>query len=740
MFRLSYLLIILFFSNSVSQEFVDGKILFSENNNDYPIEGASINWLDTNKGTISDEKGLFKLERYLDNDLIVISYIGFKSDTISVKNIKSITHYMTISEENSLDEVVVSKKKNSVQRTYLMPQNIINISEDELLKAACCNLSESFETNPSIDVNHNDAITGTKQISMLGLKSPYILITEENIPMVRGASQAYGLSFVPGTWIESIQITKGMGSVINGYESIIGQINTELKKPFNDIPLFVNSYYGNDGRFEINTHLNSKVSNKIQTTFFAHHNRRDNKIDGNNDGFMDKPLQKQINFLNKWQFTDASKGLVSFLNIKFLDESKNIGTVEPNNNLSNPLLWSGEVLTNRFDSSFKLGYVNPNIPYQSLGFQLSYSSHNQDSFFGSRTYDISQKSIFSNLIYNTIINNSKNKIKFGLNFSSDNFDELVSNIEINRIDNSIGAFLEYSYDNFNNLNLVAGLRYDSHNNMGSFLTPRLHFRYLIGQRFSIKGSIGTGRRISNIFTENQQLFFTNRVITNNNLSDLFYGLKPERATNFGFSIDKGFNFLGGQGNFIIDYYKTNFQNKIITDFENPAEISFYNSKNNESKSSSFQSEIIFSKNRWNITAAYKYYDVKLMYNDGLKEKPLQPKEIIFFNYGIESKKVGSKFWKYDLTFNRLGKQRLMQNSRDSEAYVNPHFSINSQITRIFSEKFEIYIGGENLNNYKQTDPIIFANNPSNPYFDGSIVHGPIFGSSYYIGCRFKILN
>ena len=740
MFRLSYLLIILFFSNSVSQEFVDGKILFSENNNDYPIEGASINWLDTNKGTISDEKGLFKLERHLDNDLIVISYIGFKSDTISVKNIKSITHYMTISEDNSLDEVVVSKRRNSAQRTYLMPQNIINISEEELLKAACCNLSESFETNPSIDVNHNDAITGTKQISMLGLKSPYILITEENIPMVRGASQAYGLSFVPGTWIESIQITKGMGSVINGYESIIGQINTELKKPFNDIPLFVNSYYGNDGRFEINTHLNSKVSNKIQTTFFAHHNRRDNKIDGNNDGFMDKPLQKQINFLNKWQFTDASKGLVSFLNIKFLDESKNIGTVEPNNNLSNPLLWSGEVLTNRFDSSFKLGYVNPNIPYQSLGFQLSYSSHNQDSFYGSRTYDISQKSIFSNLIYNTIINNSKNKIKFGLNFSSDNFDELVSNIEINRIDNSIGAFLEYSYDNFNNLNLVAGLRYDSHNNMGSFLTPRLHFRYLIGQRFSIKGSIGTGRRISNIFTENQQLFFTNRVITNNNLSDLFYGLKPERATNFGFSIDKGFNFLGGQGNFIIDYYKTNFQNKIITDFENPAEISFYNSKNNESKSSSFQSEIIFSKNRWNITAAYKYYDVKLMYNDGLKEKPLQPKEIIFFNYGIESKKVGSKFWKYDLTFNRLGKQRLMQNSRDSDEYVNPHFSINSQITRIFSEKFEIYIGGENLNNYKQTDPIILANNPSNPYFDGSIVHGPIFGSIYYIGCRFKILN
>ena len=437
--------------------------------------------------------------------------------------------------------------------------------------------------------------------------------------------------------------------------------------------------------------------------------------------------------------------MVSFLNFKYLDDEKTLGSIlfsqNPKYGSSN---WGGEILTKRFDSSFKLGYVNPNIPYQSIGFQLSYSSHDQDSYYGARIYDINQKSIFSNIIYNTIITNSRNKIKLGLNYSYDNYDEILSQKNysdiIQRKDNSTGAFFEYSYDNFTNLNLVAGLRYDSHNNMGSFFTPRLHFRYSIAPRFSLKGSFGTGRRISNVLTENLQVFVTNRVIQNKNLSDLLYGLKPEKATNYGISIDKGFNFAGGQGNFIIDYYKTDFKNKIIVDFENPREVSFYNSENNQSKSSSFQAEVIFSKNRWNLTAAYKNYDIKLMYNDGLKEKPLQPSEIIFFNFGTESKKVGEKHWKYDFTANFLGKQRLMKNVRDKSEYVDPHFSINSQLTRIFSQKFEVYIGGENLNNYKQDNPIIFASDPFNKDFDGSIVHGPIFGRSIYMGFRFKILN
>ena len=739
--KLIYLIFLLIFNlNHYSQDIAEGKILYIEDNKEIPVQGATIKWLNTDIGTISDEKGLFKLENSLNKEFVEISFLGFKTDTVSVQKDKIITHFLTVSDENNLNEVTVSKRRNSMQRTYLMPQNIIKISEDELLKAACCNLSESFETNPSIDVNHSDAITGTKQIEMLGLKSPYILITEENIPMVRGASQTFGLGFTPGTWIESIQVTKGMGSVTNGYESIVGQINTEIKKPFTDMPFFLNLFNSVDGRFEANAHIRSKVSEKMNNTLFIHYNDRKRSNDKNGDEFLDKPVQEQLNLLSKWQYTDTSKGLVSFLNIRYLDDYKKIGSINFNEKDDLSRFWGGEILTNRFDSSFKLGYVNPEIPYQSLGFQLAYNFHDQEAYYGLNDYNISQKSLFVNLIYNSILFNSKNKIKAGLNFSSDDYSEYVFKSNIDRIDSSFGGFFEYSFDNFIDFNLIFGLRYDIHNNLGSFFTPRLHFRYQLNDNFSLKGSFGTGRKIANIFAENQVIFLGNRKNLNKNFSDKLYGLSPEKATNLGFSLDHKVFLFGGQGNLIFDFYKTIFDNRVIIDFETFGEFNFYNSSFGKSKSDNYQLEFLFSKNNWNITAAYKKYDVSSYYKSGLKEKPLQPRNIIFFNYGIESNKINDKNWKFNITYNRLGKQRIMDNPRDSYEYVDPHFSIMSQITRVFSNKLEVYVGGENINNYKQENPIIMANNPFDPSFDASIVHGPIFGSTYYVGLRYKILN
>ena len=737
--RIAFLALFFLLNYSYSQT-ISGKVLFKDNGVDFPIEGANVFWLNTNQGTITKSAGEFNIQKIRDVKSLVISYIGFKTDTIDIDDKKFITHYLTFSDDNELDEVTVSKKRKTIQRTYLMPQNVVKISEEELLKAACCNLSESFETNPSVDVNHNDAISGTKQIEMLGLKSPYILITEENIPMVRGASQTYGLGFTPGTWIESIQVTKGMGSVTNGYESIVGQINTEIKKPYSDMPFFFNLFNSIDGRVEANAHLKSTISDKIQTTSFIHYNDREKANDKNGDKFLDKPIQDQLNLLSKWQYTDASNGIVSFLNIRYLDDNKKVGSIDFNEKSDLSRLWGGEIFTNRFDSSFKLGYVNPKIPYQSLGFQLAYNFHDQESYYGLNDYNISQKSLFINLIYNSIISNTKNKIKAGLNFSSDSYDEFVFKSNIERTDRSFGGFFEYSFDNLNDFNLVFGLRYDNHNNLGSFFTPRLHFRYLLNDNFSIKGSAGTGRKIANVFAENQMIFLSNRKNLNKTFTEKLYGVSPEKATNLGFSLDHKVFLFGGQGNIIFDYYNTTFDNRVIIDFETPGEFNFYNSKLGKSKSNSFQAEFLFSKNNWNITAAYKKYDVKSYYNSGLKEKPIQPRNILFFNYGIESNKINDKNWKFDITYNRLGKQRLVRNPRDNFELVDPHFSINSQITRVFSSKFEVYLGGENINNFKQEDPIIMANNPFDPMFDASIVHGPIFGSTYYMGLRFKILN
>jgi len=221
-----------------AQDTLEGRVLTKNGNDTIPLIGASIYWMNSDTGTVSHEDGKFSLPYLNTNEKLIISYLGYKPDTLSLDNNRFLTRFLEEITVGALDEITLTQRRKAIQKSYFEAQNVVTVNSAELLKAACCNLSESFETNPSIDVNFSDALTGTKQIRMLGLTSPYLLITEENIPMVRGASQAYGLSFTPGTWIESIQITKGTGSVVNGFESIAGQINTEIKKPFSDVPLF----------------------------------------------------------------------------------------------------------------------------------------------------------------------------------------------------------------------------------------------------------------------------------------------------------------------------------------------------------------------------------------------------------------------------------------------------------------------------------------------------------------------
>ena len=431
---------------------------------------------------------------------------------------------------DELDEVTLTQRRKASQKSYIETQNILKVSSEELLKAACCNLSESFETNPAIDVNFADAITGTKQIKMLGLSSPYLLISEENIPMVRGASQAYGLTFTPGTWVESIQISKGAGSVTNGFESIAGQINTELKKPLTDIPFFLNLFGSINGRYEMNTHFNHKIDEKWSTGLYLHGNKRTEKFDNNNDGFLDLPVSEQINLMNRWQYTDLEKGWVSFLSWRYMKDDKLLGTLsfDPQKDRGMNNRWGSEIKTRRWDASFKLGYVFPETPYQSFGFQSAFSSHDQDSYYGLRTYDINQESFYTNLIFNSIIGNTLNKFKVGLNYSFDTYMELVNVDAFQRTDQSVGGFFEFSHDNNDNFSLIAGVRMDFHNNFGSFLTPRVHFRYVPLEKFVIRLSAGSGRKAANIFAENQTLFATNRAIKIESSDGKIYGLDPEK--------------------------------------------------------------------------------------------------------------------------------------------------------------------------------------------------------------------
>lgn len=729
-----------------SQEQLSGEILEANTENKtVPVVGANVFWLNTSVGAVTDIDGKFTIPYETSYKQLVISYVGYQTDTLTINQPKFIKHYLKST--SMLDEVIVTSRRQSTAKSYYKVANIITVSSDELLKAACCNLSESFETNPSIDVNFSDALTGTRQIKMLGLTSKYILITTENVPSIRGASQAFGLSFIPGTWVESIQITKGAGSVTNGFESIAGQINAELQKPSTDDRFFANLYMASSERMELNTHVNTKVNDKWSTGLYIHGNTHQQKHDVNDDGFMDMPLYNQINVMNRWQYTNLEKGLVSFINVRYLNDSKQAGQLDfdPDRDKFTTNSWGSEIDTERFEVTTKFGYVNPVVPWRSLGVQFAFSTHNQESYYGLNAYNINHNSVYSNVIYNSIISDSRHKIKTGLSFTYDHYDEFVINTDFERSERSFGGFFEYAYDNLDKLTLTAGFRFDTHNLLGEFITPRLHLRYTPWEKSALRFSVGRGKRSANIFAENQNMFATSRAINVLNTKGNIYGLDPEIAWNYGVSYLQGFNLFERKGDVAFDFYRTDFQNQVVVDWENPQEVNFYNLEG-DSYANSFQVELNYNVfEHFDFRTAYKYYDVQTDYLTGKLSKPLIPKHRFFANVSYETnlEEGESSQWKFDVTYNWLSEQRFASTSSNPIEYRLPQESptvgtLNAQVTKVFSPKFEVYVGGENVTNVRQNNPILGANDPFGSNFDTTFVYGPVFGSMYYAGMRFKI--
>ena len=739
-----FLLLLILPTVLLAQSKLTGQIL-EDNTNNFPLPGANVYWLNTEVGTVTDFDGNFTIPYKSDYKKLVVSFVGFKTDTLNVSSAKFIKH--NLKPTSGLDEVVVSARKKTSSVSYFKAENTLFVSSEELLKAACCNLSESFETNPSIDVNFADAVSGTKQIKMLGLTSPYILIATENIPTVRGASQAYGMSFIPGTWVESIQITKGAGSVVNGYESIAGQINAELVKPFTDNKFFLNLFAAGSERVELNTHFNTKISDKWSTGLYLHGNTHQQKHDVNTDGFLDMPLYNQFNIMNRWQYVNSEKGFVSFFNVNYLKDEKQSGQVnfDPNKHKGTTVFWGSEINTDRFSTSTKLGYVNPELPWRSIGFQTAFSYHNQDSYFGLNTYNIEQQSLYSNLIYNSIISDSRHKIKTGLSYTFDAYKETVTSDFYSRNEYDFGGFFEYAFNNLDKLNITAGIRVDYNNLLGTFITPRLHAKYSPWEKSAFRLSVGRGKRSANIFAENQNMFSSSRTISIANSNGSIYGLDPEIAWNYGVSYLQGFNLFGRKGDIALDYYITNFKNQVVVDYENPQEVNFYNLEG-ESYAKSFQIETSYSPfTHFNLKLAYKNYNVKTDYKSGQLEKALTPKHRFFANVSFEThKEEGSaKQWKFDATYNWIGKQRFYSTKTNPVEFQLPEYSptvetLNMQVTKVFSHSFEVYLGGENITNVRQNKPILDAENPFGSNFDSNFVYGPVFGSNYYAGLRYKI--
>ncbi len=708
-----------------------------------PLTGAIVKVPNTSIGTQTDADGTFRLDVPEANTKLVISFVSYSTDTISLSNgANQIAH--TLYPRRKLKEAVVSYRKKGTELSMLDPRKTEEIGEREFLKAACCNLSESFETTPSVDVAFTDAVSGYKQIQMLGLAGPYTLITRENIPDVRGLSSITGLTFTPGTWLQGMQLSKGTGSVVNGYEGLAGQINIELKKPFGEKAekWNVNLYQNIQGRSEANLIYQHKFSKKLSTNFFAHGSGRWRKNDMNNDGFMDQPLNSSFIGLNRWFFF-SPKGWEGQFGVKGTSLEQTGGQLNFDRGteqiLGNP--WGYQMNIRRYEGWAKIGRVFPKKKGTSVGLQLSGVRHEQESLYGKRNYDATQTSFYANLIFQTILNNTNHVLKTGVSSLVDNYDEQFENRNFTRNEVVPGAFVEYTYNHLEVFNVVAGLRGDYHNLFGAFVTPRLHIRYSPWENTAIRASVGRAQRTANILAENMGFMASRRqfVFTGTN-TNTPYGLDPEVAWNYGVNFTQKFRLNYRDGAFSMDYYYTQFENQVVIDVENPQQVSFYN-LNGQSFANSFQAQLDYEPIRlFDVRLAYRLFDVKTTYNGQLKEKPLIARHRAFVNLSYETKSV----WRFDYTVQWISAKRvpLINNGQGGflPSSASPSFVLmNAQISKTWNKALEVYVGGENLTNYLQPSPIIGSNQPFGNQFDASMIWGPVMGRNIYAGLRWKIM-
>lgn len=646
-----------------------------------------------------------------------------------------------------IDGVSIIKTKDATGLSRKEVGLTFNIDSKELLKAACCNLSESFETNATVDVSFSNAVTGTKQLKMLGLDQKYTSLTKELLPEIRGLASAYGLNFIPGKWIGGIQLTKGGSTVVNGYESITGQINTELLKSHDEKPSTeINLFADFEARTEANITHTSQVAEDWNQSILLHGNGTFGETDMNNDGFLDRPKGTQLNatYLLNYNGLDHN-GLGTHFGINFVQDQRTAGQVGYNKQLSQKeqSLYGVGIDISRFQVWNKTGYVFKGKPYQSIGWMNQFTYHQQDSFFGLRNYYGEQKSFYSNLIFESILGNTNHKYKVGASFLFDDYNEIYLQDHYNRIERVPGLFAEYTLTG-TKYTLVAGARVDFHNLAGTQFTPRLNFKYDITPKTILRLSAGKGFRTANIFAESQQYFASNRKIEILGNGGDIYGLRPEIAWNYGVSVQQEFKLFNRKSSIVADFFRTDFQDQVVADLDASAQkILFYNLEG-QSFANSFQTQWDFIPvKNLDVRLAYKYYNVEADYLSGRKKIPFMPAHRGFVNVAYSTtKSEKGGFWSFDATYNWIGEQRIPNtNGNPAEFrlpdYSKPYSTVNAQISKNFNEKIRLYAGGENLTNYKQHNAILDAKNPFGSYFDGGMVYAPVMGINTYIGVDFK---
>lgn len=717
------LTIVLFFMAIASFSQVRGVVKDGDGN---ALVGANVVWVGTNSGTTTDVNGSFTLERKPDVNSVVISFVGFQNDTISFENADYAE--VTLRGEITLGDVVVkSSRPGRIQSRGAV--NIETITTTELCRAACCNLGESFSTNPSVDVNYSDAATGAKQIKLLGLSGSYVQMLTENVPAFRGAAAPFSLGYIPGTWMHSIQVSKGAATVKNGYESITGQINVEYLKPQLDEELDVNLFLDSHLKFETNVEGNLHFNDALSTGLLAHYENMWMEHDGNGDGFMDLPKVQQYDFMNRWMYKTDHYVMQAY--VKALKEDRNGGQTEGQHQNHSKIdenpLYKINIGSERYEGVIKNAYIFDEIHNTNVALVLSGSIHKMNSLYGLRSYDVNNNNAYAQLMFETEFTPS-HSISTGLSFNHDCFDErwkLLQNLVKAPDENIGGVYAQYTFNYDDRFVFMAGLRGDYSDLYGAFVTPRAHVKWSVSDLLKLRFSAGKGYRTPRPMLDNHTLLASSRDIIVDN------DLKQEEAWNYGATASFDIDIFDKCLIINLEYYYTNFINQVVTDVDSDIhQVHFYN-LDGISYSHTFQIDATYPFfEGFSLLGAFRYNDVKTTINGKLRDKPLSSryKGLVTATY-----KTPLEIWQFDLTLQINGDSRMPDGFGTFDAYP----ILNAQILKWFRWG-NIYIGGENLTNFKQKNPIIGCHDPWGENFDATMIWGPVDGIMVYAGIKWKL--
>lgn len=732
----------------VSAQEVRGRVVEQTETGKIGLPGANVFWAGTSEGGGTDEGGYFKI-KWNSAGKLVVSFIGYRSDTIVMKKPETDLEIILQSGE-LLDEVTVSKRGNTTIMSTKGPLIEQVITGEELCKAACCNLGESFTTNASVDVAYADAVTGAKQIQLLGLTGRYVQMMTENIPNFRGVSSLYGLSYVPGPWMSAISVSKGAGSVINGYEAIAGQISVDYKKPLTGEKIYGNAYVSDEGMVEFNANAGVVLNKKWSTALLLHGDWLNRELEGNHDGFLDMPKKTQYNLMNRWQYK------TEMWNIQFggklLDETRLGGQKgfrkEMKDRVGPGNLYGIGIDTRRYEGFLKWGYLMPEYENTSMALILNYTDHDQDSYYGGRNYDVRQRTVFANYIYQSVFGDTEDhKYSAGLTVNYDDYREgfndylaetgvRTPSVSFDRQERVFGAFFQYTGHFWKKLTVMAGIRYDHHNLYDGFVTPRLHIAYAPDDFTTLKLSAGKGSRVANVLADNSYLLASaHSVYVNGKLlagsPEEIGKLDMEKAWNFGVQVNRKFVIFDRMLNINLDYYRTEFTHQVVVDNEsNPERVNFYN-LDGDSYSNCYQVEVKYELiPRLDVVGAYRYNDVKTTIGGRLMRTALQSryKGLLNLSYYTNMRK-----WQFDFTTQFNGSGRLPHGMGNFESFR----IMNAQVSKFF-RRWSLYAGCENIGDFMQMHPIMAADDPWGKDFDSSKIWGPVHGRKFYIGVRFGI--